>query len=345
MVSVPDSPEASLADRVRSAGDPELRLLAARGVLPLPPRELIPLQVEMARGEDADLARTARAALGELDPRVAATYVGRDAGPDELSWFAAESEQATVIEAVLRRRDVPRSLLVGLAPRLSPDLQEILVRRQDAIVEEPGIADALESNPQLTSDVRRRLGEYRRHLLRRETLADYVPPLPAEPGEPDDDEVREALLAVSAAPAGPGERDPTTGLSEAQVRMLPAPVRLRLARGASRPLRAILLRDSNPVVAKAVLHGNTFGDQEIEQVASIRSMHEEVLGEIAIRREWVGLYRVVVALVHNPRTPLGAAVRLVPRLSVRDLRLLSRDRNVPDAVRSTAKRLYTIKRA
>jgi hypothetical protein len=33
----------------------------------------------------------------------------------------------------------------------------------------------------------------------------------------------------------------------------------------------------------------------------------------------------------------------VPRLAVRDLRELGRDRNIPDAIRSTALRLYRIK--
>jgi len=36
-------------------------------------------------------------------------------------------------------------------------------------------------------------------------------------------------------------------------------------------------------------------------------------------------------------------VRLLPKMSVRDLKLVSRDRNVADAVRSSATRLYTIK--
>jgi hypothetical protein len=69
-----------------------------------------------------------------------------------------------------------------------------------------------------------------------------------------------------------------------------------------------------------------------------------VLAEIARRRQWVGKYAVARALVQNPRTPIAIALRLVSRLSVRDLRDLSRDRNITDAVRSTALRLYTIKR-
>jgi hypothetical protein len=49
------------------------------------------------------------------------------------------------------------------------------------------------------------------------------------------------------------------------------------------------------------------------------------------------------ALIQNPRTPLPTALKYVPRLSVRDLRDLAKDRNVPDAVRSMALRLYRIK--
>ena len=142
---------------------------------------------------------------------------------------------------------------------------------------------------------------------------------------------------------GAGEIDEKTGLSEGQIRLLPVPARLKLARGAPRTLRTILLRDANAQVAVSVLVNNNLSEQEIEQTAGNRSVAEEVLDTIAKRREWVNRYTVAKALVQNPRTPLPTALRLVPRLAVRDLRELGRDRNVPDAVRSTALRLYRIK--
>ena len=46
-------------------------------------------------------------------------------------------------------------------------LQEALLLRQDAIVEEPLILDALERNPYLSPFSRRRILEYREHLLPR----------------------------------------------------------------------------------------------------------------------------------------------------------------------------------
>ncbi|HET6345534.1 MAG TPA: hypothetical protein VFH51_11425, partial [Myxococcota bacterium] len=60
-------------------------------------------------------------------------------------------------------------------------------------------------------------------------------------------------------------------------------------------------------------------------------------------REWINKYSVIKLMAQNPRTPLAISMKLVPKLSVRDLKELGRDRNIPDAVRSTALRLYRIK--
>ena len=70
---------------------------------------------------------------------------------------------------------------------------------------------------------------------------------------------------------------------------------------------------------------------------------DEVLAFVSRKREWVSRYEVCQALVGNPRTPVGISVRLVARLSVRELKLLRRDRNLPEPVRAAAARLYKIK--
>ena len=140
-----------------------------------------------------------------------------------------------------------------------------------------------------------------------------------------------------------GDVDNRTGLAESQIRSLPVPVRIKLSKGASRTLRTILIKDSNRLVALAVLVNAALSEDEIEQVASNRSIDDEVLAFISRRREWVSRYGVCQALVNNPRTPVGISVRLVARLSVRELKLLRRDRNVAEPVRSAAERLYKIK--
>jgi hypothetical protein len=331
----------SLVQEVLSGGNRQLLELAASGFLPLPPEQLLPLQVKLAQGTDAEIRERATESLRAMDPRVAASFLAQAAGPSELAFFAAEVNHPLILETILRRRDVPRLLLVDLARRLPGDLQELLLLRQDAIVEEPAILFALEDNRQLTPYTQRRINEYREHLLPQRSPA--VRAAIAEAAERlTEEELVEAIEAVRQVPSE-GELEDKTGLSEGQIRMLTVPQRLRLTRGASRVMKQILMRDPNAQVAIAVLHHNSFSEQEMEQVARSRSLAEDVLLEVSKRREWVSRYSICRALITNPKTPVAISVRLLPKMSVRDLKLVSRDRNVADAVRTSATRLYTIK--
>jgi hypothetical protein len=335
--------QASLLEQVRSGANRQLQVLAASGLLPLPPEELIPVQVELARGHDAEIAQKAAESLRGVDPRLAGSFLERQASESVLSFFANESSNPGLIELILRRRDVPRRVLVHLARRIPPDLQEILILRQDAILEEPGILAALEGNPQLSSYTQRRIAEYREHLLPRDRPASGPPPPLSPIVEMDQEDLATTVAAMKRAMPTDGEVEEQTGLSEGQIRMLPIPARLKLARGAGRVLRSILLRDSNTQVALSALLSNNLPDQEVEQVATSRSVAEEILEAISRKREWISRYNVAKALVKNPKTPLPISLKLVNRMSVRDLRDLGRDKNIPDAVRSTALRLYRIK--
>ena len=157
--------------------------------------------------------------------------------------------------------------------------------------------------------------------------------------------VAEDLIAIERVREIPasGERDAGTGLSESQIRSLPVPVKIKLTRGASRTLRSILIKDTNQSVALSVVNNAAMSEDEIAGVAGSRSVIDEVLTVISRRREWLAKYKVCLALVKNPRIAVGVAVRLLPKLSVRGLRAISRDRNISDAVRTSAGRLYRIK--
>lgn len=333
--------QGSLLDQVRSGDNRQLQVLAASGLLPLPPEELIPIQVKLARGVDPEIARRAVESLRAVDARIVAPFLERQAGEEVLSFFAVETQNPLLIETILRRRDVPRPLLVDLAVRLPADLQEILILRQDAILDEPAILDALGRNPLLSGYTQRRITEYREHLLPQSRRP--AAPVSGFVEEMSDEELAEVVALVRQEAPVEGEVETQTGLSEGQIRMLPIPARLKLARGATRQLRTFLLRDSNVQVALAALFGNPLSDQEVEHAASSRAVGVEVLEGIAKKREWVSRYNVAKLLVQNPRTPLSISLKLVNRMSVRDLRELGRDKNIADAVRSTALRLYRIK--
>ena len=102
-----------------------------------------------------------------------------------------------------------------------------------------------------------------------------------------------------------------------------------LALKGGREERTILIRDTNKVVALAVLKNPRLNEQEVESVAAMRNVSDEVLRAIGSNREWSKVYQVAAALVRNPRTPPGVSTNFIPRLTERDLKLLAKDKNVP----------------
>ena len=338
-MSAPDP----LVEEILSGQSFELKVLAAQGILPLPLADLVTLQVRLTEDDDRFIAESARSSLATIEARVVSGHLEAEATPEVLAWFARSRRDSQLLEAIVRRRDVPRSILAEIAGAASVDLQEALLLRQDAIVEHPAILDELDKNPYLSTYARRRILEYREHLLPRAAAGAPGPALEAfQPEAGLDAGDLEEIDRVRELPAG-GEVDRRSGLSEHQIRSLPVPIRLKLSRGASRSLRNILIKDINTNVAISTLHYSAFNEDEIEHLASSRSVIDDVLMLLAKKREWVSRYNVCVNLTKNPRVPISTAVQLVNRLGVRDLKILSKDRNVPDAVRNAAYRLYRIK--
>ena len=115
--------------------------------------------------------------------------------------------------------------------------------------------------------------------------------------------------------------------------------RTQLAMKGDRESRNILIRDPNRIVAQAVVNNPRITVQEIEKIASMRSVTEDILRHIASSRQWSRSYAVVHNLVRNPRTPIHNCMNILSRLQLKDLIALSKNRNVSDAVRRQAFRL------
>ena len=117
--------------------------------------------------------------------------------------------------------------------------------------------------------------------------------------------------------------------------------RVKLATKGDREARNILIRDPNRIVAQAVITNAKITEQEVEKVAAMRSVPEDVLRQIAINRNWARNYSIMHNLARNPRTPIANVVNILTRLQLRDLQSMVKNRNVSDAVRKQALRLVT----
>ncbi len=124
-----------------------------------------------------------------------------------------------------------------------------------------------------------------------------------------------------------------------KISRLSAADKIKMALTGNQEERFILIRDANKIVARAVLDSPKVSDQEIESYASMKSVTEEILRLIALNRKYMKSYAVVYALVNNPRTPIEVGLPLINRLNDRDLKGLSINKNVPEVLRTIARKM------
>ena len=117
--------------------------------------------------------------------------------------------------------------------------------------------------------------------------------------------------------------------------------RVKLGMKGDREARNILIRDPNRLVSSAVINNPRISEQEVETIAAMRAISEDILRQIASNRQWSRSYNVQHSLVKNPRTPIASAITIMSRLQLRDLTGLSKNRNVSEAVRRHSGRLLS----
>jgi hypothetical protein len=150
---------------------------------------------------------------------------------------------------------------------------------------------------------------------------------------------QEADKPIVNTQAGPDIADDEDDEKSAMQRLAEMNVPQKMARATkgTREERAILIRDPNKLIAVAVLSSPKLTDSEVESIAKMSSVSDEILRIIAHNRNWMKSYLVVSALARNPKTPLAVSMNLLSRLSEKDLRTLSTNRNVPEVLRMTAR--------
>jgi hypothetical protein len=163
-----------------------------------------------------------------------------------------------------------------------------------------------------------------------------------QPSTPPPDEEAAALLQESDTSNEEEEKADGEGAHARRISEMSVPQRLKAAMKGTREMRSVLIRDTNRMVALAVLSSPKLTETEIESYARLGSVSEDVLRTIGQTRAWTKSYAVVTALIRNARTPLAISLTLLQRLNDRDVRSLSVDRNVPEPLRTAARRKVVI---
>jgi hypothetical protein len=142
---------------------------------------------------------------------------------------------------------------------------------------------------------------------------------------------------LSDLPEDPATADPEHKLLSS----LSVLERMKLAMKGTREQRAALIRDSNKLVAAAVLSSPKLNESEVEAFTKMGNVSEDVLRIIGQNRAWVKNYGVMAGLCRHPKTPPAISMQLVHRMNDKDLKSLAIDRNAKEGLRLLAKKIMS----
>jgi len=163
---------------------------------------------------------------------------------------------------------------------------------------------------------------------------------------PSEEAAAEADKPMVDTAEGPEIADEEDDEKSAMQRLqeMTVPQKMSRAMKGTREERAILVRDPNKLISVAVLSSPKLTGSEVEAIAKMSSVSEEILRIVSTNRNWMKSYVVVSALARNPKTPLPISMNLLNRLTEKDLKVLSTNRNVPEVLRTTARRKVVIEK-
>ena len=157
-----------------------------------------------------------------------------------------------------------------------------------------------------------------------------------------DPEVAQAAVAslrgVDGPPAAAAPEGQDEGSALQKIAAMSPAQRLSLAMKGTREERAILIRDPNKIVAAAVLSSPKLTESEVEGIAKMANVSEDVLRTIGNTRGWTKNYAIVAALTKNAKPPVAVSLTLLGRLHEKEVKILASDRNIPDVVRLAARK-------
>jgi hypothetical protein len=124
-----------------------------------------------------------------------------------------------------------------------------------------------------------------------------------------------------------------------KIMAMSTPDKFRLAIHANREVRNLLIHDPKRMIALAVLKNRRVDEKEILRYAQKKELSEDVVTAIAKDPKWKKSYPLKQALVNNPKTPLSLSLNVLSHLQERDLKSLSRGKDVPPALKQKAQEI------
>ncbi len=341
-----------------------IKIAAAKGALPLSPLSLLRLCVFLLKDEDKSVQSEASKGIHSIaEDRLCQMLKDRKCHPSVLSFFASEKrDNKAFLESIVQNPSATDDILSGMAEFASTEILEIIIMNEQRLISTPMILESMNKNPNLTDHLRSKILELREKFPSGEMRGE-----PPESGKEKEIELEEETLPTIDLEEEVDDAHATIDidatLSESyiidgneldtspqeikdtyrKILTMSVPEKIVKALKGNHSERSILVRDSNRLVSITVLKNAKLSDQEVESFSAMKNLDEDVLREIGKTREWTKHYPVCLNLVRNPKTPPAISTTLIHRMTNADLKQIRIDKNVPELIRTMAKKTLDIR--
>ncbi len=351
-----------LQKHVDGKAPPPLRMMGAKGLVPaVAPVDLCTLLFMLTFDAEAGVRDTAVKTAEGLPDKIWSVAL-RAEGLDGrvLDWLADRfASKEAALELVLLNPAALDETVARLAPTVPQRLADIIRQNELRLLRHDAILRGLCQNPNALAsivdgacdfcvrngltllDVPRSVEAHKRIHGIDPTAA--PPPAETAAGLMAEYGVELAREVDGGAAAAAGAETPDDEQKKVNItqRIMKMSVseKIKLATLGNKEARTLLLRDSNKLVCLAAATSPRITDGEIHALANSRTVNADVLRLIYSSREYLKTYAIKISLVKNPKVPLPTALKMMYTLQEKDIKELSRDRNVPQTIQSQAKSL------
>ena len=143
---------AQLQKHVQPDAPTKMKMMAARGMLPAPPEQMILVLYQLSFDNNKDVQKAVRGALKDMPPNVLVPAVGKTQFEGVLDWIGrVRADEDEIGEAVATNKATHDETIARLARNAGKNLADIIATNQVRILRTPKIIEALYQNPEVGS--------------------------------------------------------------------------------------------------------------------------------------------------------------------------------------------------
>jgi hypothetical protein len=347
----------------------QMKRMVADAMVPMKPVIQVCSLYQFAVGDDEDLARRATQSLLKAPIPTLLEVVKKPLLPQVLHWVCVSLKGSReIVHTIITNPKTPIDTLIEMARGADEDICDVIARNQIRLVQSSSLVETLFLNANMRASSVDRMLDFAAHSnMNLDNIPGYneiiediqgrTPQTAAAEAAADEafrvsmDEAlqeNEADASVTDRPVAAGsyanedtEAETTTGSRSAagRIRELNIAQKVRLAMMGSATDRAILIKDTNKVVARTVIRSPGLSDSEVLKFSKNKALLDEVISYIATNKKWTRHYQIKKNLVGNPKTPISQTMKFLTHLRTQDLRLIARSKDIPGPVAKAANQL------